>query len=665
MRQSTISSTQPEIHTARRRSSTTSAYRPRPRLYSPSHYSPFRIRARSGNEQDPRHPHDKHSTHVHVTIAPIPPTVLKTTDSGYGGWTESFGDDGGSDDSLWGEGDEHDKRRAQHGEAAPVELVYVPPQFIGRYSVGYEIGTEEEDFDVGIGEERIEEHRGINGTPHVSSGLTTPKVTDDPQPTKDPEMVKRDSFAAPTFASPSPIPTVIIASFPLPLQETQAPKHVPDAAEDVLPDRVGEQDLQDTPTRRSSSSRDRLCAPRSRSRSYSRSRTPSPAVDTLSSDIIQIVAPVPVSVRRMSSSVSPPDVPSPSSLLSPPAQRGRSSSCQDLPGWSRQQRGRSSTRTSPSYSDRERQSSGDSPMGSLSPDSSFVRVTSIVGGVYASGRTDRERLKEKERREDKEQCKERERGREKERGRDRTTRRPSQSLSPDFETGTAMREEFSTEGRAGCVPSTNGRSALTTEEAHDAAAIAQLSTTASPLEVAKSSHIPYIDQGNGKLKEDEDQRRIQPTPSNSPVLTMKVPSAGRVAPKVDTTFQASSRTRRTSPQTRTHSPNNTLLTSISHNQHSHTQSPVNSHSPMMNNLSNPSVRSPIKGKAPLLVPSPHLVEPSTSLSISPPGVNESLHPITPQRSQSPESPTAKEPTIVEKAVGIVSSAGAFFGLWHS
>ena len=69
-------------------------------------------------------------------------------------------------------------------------------------------------------------------------------------------------------------------------------------------------------------------------------------------------------------------------------------------------------------------------------------------------------------------------------------------------------------------------------------------------------------------------------------------------------------------------------------------------------------------KSPLLVPPPHPVEPSTSLSISPPGPIQSLLVKIPQQPQSPASPTEKEPTIVEKAVGIVSSAGAFLGLWH-
>ena len=188
--------------------------------------------------------------------------------------------------------------------------------------------------------------------------------------------------------------------------------------------------------------------------------------------------------------------------------------------------------------------------------------------------------------------------------------------------------------------------------------IAQSSTTDNPLEVAKSLHIP---QDNGKATKDEVQRKTQPTPSNSPVLTMKAPLAGRVASKVDTTFQAPSKSQDRTPQMQAHSLNNTSPASTSHRPRLHTQSPVNSHTSTMNN---PSLRSPIKGKAPLLVPSPHLVEPSTSLSISTAGTNASL-PSASQQLQSPGSPITKEPTIVEKAVGIVSSAGAFLGLWHS
>ncbi|TEB36605.1 hypothetical protein FA13DRAFT_1073465 [Coprinellus micaceus] len=95
---------------------------------------------------------------MHVTIAPIAPTVLKTEV-----WEEGFGDDGaGSDDGfgwrerLWNHGaDSKGKGRASRGRGkpadddgsdasgTPVELVYVPP-FSGRYAYGF-AGYEDED----------------------------------------------------------------------------------------------------------------------------------------------------------------------------------------------------------------------------------------------------------------------------------------------------------------------------------------------------------------------------------------------------------------------------------------------------------------------------------------------------------------------------------------
>lgn len=98
--------------------------------------------------------------HIHVTIAPIAPTVLKTEI-----WEEGFGDDGaGSDDGfgwrepLWNQGvDGKGKGRASRGRGkteddgsdasgTPVELVYVPP-FSGRYAYGFDGYDEDEDED--------------------------------------------------------------------------------------------------------------------------------------------------------------------------------------------------------------------------------------------------------------------------------------------------------------------------------------------------------------------------------------------------------------------------------------------------------------------------------------------------------------------------------------
>lgn len=111
-------------------------------------------------------------------------------------------------------------------------------------------------------------------------------------------------------------------------------------------------------------------------------------------------------------------------------------------------------------------------------------------------------------------------------------------------------------------------------------------------------------------KAEERQRNLTPTPSNSPVVSMQsVPAA----------FAAAA-----------------------------------------NKPTSPKGRSP-----PLAVPAPHPAEPSTSFSISPPREHLAPSPpLSPIGPRSPRSPTRGDSTIVGKAVEIVSSAGAFFGLWH-
>ena len=397
----------------------------------------MRTRARGGSVSGSNNTHNRNAPHVHVTIAPIAPTMLKTTDPGLDVWTESFGDEGGSDDGLWGnkwaynDGEgwkERDKVQSQDDEATPVELVYVPPPLVGHYSVG---SDDEEDHDIGA-EEKAHEQKD-DDTPRPSSSFITPRILDDAPVAESPQATTIDLPSICTVTPPTP--TVIVESQPVQTSRVQEVSMNEVAS-------LSPSNRQDSFSRRPSSPEDRHSTSRSRSRTHSRSRTPSPAVNIPSSETSKnVAAPIPLSARGRSSSISPPEPPS-SSLLCPPVQRGRSASYQDLP--SRGQRGRSSTRTPPSYSDRERQ--GESPIGSLSPDSSFVRVSSIVGGVYASGRTDKERLKDKDKERREEQY--RDRGRDGERGRDRIGRTPSQSLSPDVEMKTSKRGSSSPAGRA-------------------------------------------------------------------------------------------------------------------------------------------------------------------------------------------------------------------------
>jgi hypothetical protein len=125
----------------------------------------------------------------------------------------------------------------------------------------------------------------------------------------------------------------------------------------------------------------------------------------------------------------------------------------------------------------------------------------------------------------------------------------------------------------------------------------------------ETSPIPIPTLAADDRKAEETQRNLTPTPSNSPVVSMQsVPAA----------IAAS------------------------------------------NKLTSPKGRSP-----PLAVPAPHPAQPSTSYSISPPREHyASSPPSSPGSPRSPTSPTRGDGTIVGKAVGMVSSAGAFLGLWQ-
>lgn len=120
------------------------------------------------------------SEQVHFTIAPIAPTILKTT----GVWSEGFGDEEGNDEEFeswdtWSGRDtypgsgkkgkgkttglygsfglvgESDKE-GQSSEGTPVELVYVPP-FESNYSLGMGDDGSYEEY------KEPEEHRDVGG----------------------------------------------------------------------------------------------------------------------------------------------------------------------------------------------------------------------------------------------------------------------------------------------------------------------------------------------------------------------------------------------------------------------------------------------------------------------------------------------------------------------
>jgi hypothetical protein len=387
----------------------------------------------------------------------------------------------------------------------------------------------------------------------------------------------------------------------------------------------------------------------SRSRSRSHSRTPSPAF--ISSPASTAPTPtisngqVPSGRKRSFSASATPSAaagPMTNDLLSPPVQRGRTltqSQSQSQSLSQPQSRGRSSTRTASSSSSWDQEGSsavGNSPMGSLSFD----------GLVRAGGR---EREKEKE--------KESERGRER-RGRERT--------SEKMLAGSEIETAASSGVRAG-----SGSSTRTTRDAGEANnRIVPDSNVSSTTSSCSSStrtvmgpspsdaigvDIRLINKEQEHranflqpqevtyMRSVEEQRRVHPTPSSSPAMAMRmsVPPEARSGAFED------------------HAAINQRDGS--------TPSGITSRN--MAELA-PSITPPTKLRPPPLIPPPPLlVKPSTSFaavsSSSPASPINIITTTTLNKGlASPTTASSGEHTIVGKAVDIVSSAGAFLGLWQ-
>ena len=735
-------------------------------LYRPSRRGPPLIRTPS--EQ------------IHVTIAPIAPTILKTTGAS---WAEGFGDEGASDDGFgwggngWGlNGTGSSDKRSKSGysfggdggyggssggsfgttrntrgfhiatgrgevgggddtqasDGTPVELVYVPP-FGSNYSMGldeaeypgefgYDQEEEEEAALAQMGDNVYHHSASVNG----SVGFGSASIgSSNPIPIDSVPMVIIDPEASGSSSSSR-------------TQTIRQSKSRPDVEEEDAYDFFGGADLGEdcyytrrgrgyererggglSPSsggltlnntgfgggvyseRTSRENRDRGLDSRrtlarggasavpavgeerqSRSRSRSHSRTPSPAM--LVSPPTNTVSPAEVTGypsmgRRRSSSASLPSAPgswitntrsdvvprtsSSSDLLSPPirgrqleAQSSYSSGANNQP----QSRGRSSTRTSSSSSWERGGSLGSSPIGSLSPDSGRVVASSIgpsgidavLGGVAVlagGGRVDRER-------EGKEREREKQRGRER-RGRDRT----SGKVLSASEVESLGREEVV------CAlpqsPSTTSSDSASNNTTIMGAPVEAPSSEAEE-EEPMDAELRYL-----RRAEEEQRRRVHPTPSNSPVVTPgrlfddthdigsaapSTSSAGTTTPTTaSATSHSSSETASTSTGIATTSPS----TSPSPSTYTHIRTPSG-----ISATGNTPTSSPAKLRLPPLIPTPPLpAKPSTSFAaVSSPHIAAIA---------SPTSPTITTPlgsessTIVGKAVDIVSSAGVFLGLW--
>ena len=413
---------------------------------------------------------------------------------------------------------------------------------------------------------------------------------------------------------------------------------------------------------------------RSRSRSRSQSRTPSPALlsstpkppyqpssSPLTLEIpihasnplrIPVVAPTQApDLERRSSSLSPPSAPFQTSALLSPPPRGRS--YQDLTQPTRSQsRGRSSTRTPTSASsswDRDRAggpgNSSTSPIGSLSPD---MGIVGTIGVAYAGGRIDREKLGGERERDQRGRGDEQRGNDDGRRGRDRTTgKRLSASASASPEPPHSIPP--STKEEASSILG-NGRTIGAPPMEASFSSTSSSTSTSSSQTVVEDNERRLKEERYLRRAEEEHRRTTHPTPSNSPTIEMLMPRVGLVPtaglpPAASTASVGSSSRSSSSGSTPTAAAVSPTRTS---------PSPPHSHHVRSSSISSTTSSTPTKPKPPPLIPSPSPSLPSTSY----------VSPVSPKVSLTPPLSSEGGSTIVDKAVGMVSSAGAFFGLWH-
>ena len=590
----------------------------------------------SASPSEPRRRPSVRRTHSsdreHVTIAPIAPTILKTT--GAGGrtaWGDSFGDDynySDDNDTRWYPGE---RQRTSSSENTPVELVYVPP--LGS---SYHLHSEPESIYSLNGRHYDEDADDTLVLP-PSAAAAASRAHAHARPavqTGDREEFESayDYFGGPDFgdefsrtrtASTREREEVArrgrsesAASISDNMAEGEGGREMLRFAHGGAASVTGGRSPTELPevvlngrsgvVMDSSSPLDPQARMRTLSRPGSgrRTRTPSPIELSSPSDPSptrvagigradphaadegrSLPVPVPPGhgnrpvLHPRSASYSPPPA------LLPAPTRGRSglpksASALALGADAVEERGRgrgrSSTRSSPSVSDRERDRYGGSPMGSLSPEG-LGGLGGARGYAYAGGR-DMEREKEKER----------DRERTGGRGRERTARRVGVNSSS---------EDAS-------MNSTGSRS----RDSSASHAVAAVNGNARPLylDLAK-------DRVNGvalnpatatSQREAEMQRSWNPTPVNSPTTDTFGKSP----------FSASSPPM--SPTTRM------MATSV-------TATPLAAASP-----------------------SPKMYFPSGVLrGAGKQANNAELH--------------LENGTLVSRAVGIVSTAGAYLGLWHN
>jgi len=684
-----------------------------------------------------------------VTIAPIAPTLLKTTPTP---WTESFGDDGAgsSDDTFsgwaWGIGakggdkenidqDSGTQRRRSwstgcevdsygfapgafgtgrdvrgmgyespfgapnstedgHGsDGTPVELVYVPP-----YEYEYS------DHNVGEGmvlPQQDEEGVEIELVEDVKESVDRPLYH---QLSVNGSAIRQLSDSTPVVINPGSmlngpqIPTVVVGegstSFSHRGQSRRTDED--DLEEETSYDYFGGPDMGDDyyyyahrggrgydysagsdvgysraskPSSRASYVFDDRQRARvkerktegsgqerqSRSQSRSLSRTPSPALLSSASGRQSPEASpdgVTISARQRNSSGSSPlmngsstRTPANSDLLSPIG-RGRqpepSYGARPISTSQEERRGRSSTRNSSSSWDRERGSSSSfgsstSPIGSLSPDDidssgsgrTSTAVGAVLGGVLGGGKVEQEREKE------------RDRGRE-------SQRRGRERMKPRLLAAATTKLPSS--------PSGNAKEEVKNSKDTD------ISTASSSSSSTSSTVVPkQCSEDEEEVSElihahcaEDSTRTSTPTPSNSPVMDLKISSS-----------DLSSSSHSTTATMGTNTPTQSVISSkgVSVIGGATTFSPSDTLDRMpalppsfLSSVSTISPPRPVTKFRPpsTLIPAPSTpAKPSTSFTAV----------VSPTTSSAVTGTTNADSTIVGKAVDIMSSAGMYLGWW--
>ncbi|TFK29617.1 hypothetical protein FA15DRAFT_699884 [Coprinopsis marcescibilis] len=634
------------------------------------------------------------SDHVHVTIAPIAPTVLKTTR----GWEEGFGDDCGSDDALdwrdriWKYNNSKRNQSDDEGQASdgtPVELVYVPP-FNSRYAFGYEDDLDEAEELGFIEEDGFEEDEEDD---EYSTGIIhTRRFRDDSTTTsvfrhRDTVVgsVGFDGFGdeRPIFGSPDGDERDDVAGIPIPIPATDpddlgfAYPSQSNSEATTIPRVVLKQDIHSSefneeqelygpdlglgdeymssrPSRGreaySTRSRNKIRADddrpsrsasrtassvSSRSRSKSHSRTPSPNLDSVSAGYPSLASSAASLQTPSAQSLRPPLRRASSSLSAPDTTSGSPSLLSPPRGRSHSYQDLQGARAQSQSSSRGRSSTRTPSSSALDSSSSPLGSLSpdVVAAYIGGGRPDRG---------DKDSRRGRDTGRERGRGRSQTTdKKLSVSLSNSPEPPRSVEESKE-------VPFIPPPPSIRNE--------ASFSSTCSSSSSTKTV-VPEVDEALVReaefmsRAEEELRRRTTPTPSNSPVIEMRAPIVDHVEHVAKPVY---------------HLPASSAAATS-------TRAPPTPTSP---------TPTPTKSRPPLLAPSPpHTAPPSSSsyTAISSPSPTSPRESMSPQRLASPSAADGVFPTpeprsplrspdlegsIIGKAAEIVSTAGAYLGFWQ-